>query len=325
MQAIKLTGPCAASDLKPTEVPTPKPKAGCDVVQVKAFGVNESEVTSRKGESDGDFQYPRILGIEGVDVVSATAPDSPYAVGQQVAMMMGGLGRAIDGAYAQYCLVPHTAMIPLDTKLDWATVGALPEMLQTSYGSLHTGLALQAGESVLIRGGSSTVGLMSIALAKMAGATVFATTRNPAKVDKLKAFGATHVLIDDGQLAPQVHKLLPDGVDKALELVGTTTLFDTFAAVTAGGRVCFAGGLGGGWDIAHFSPFMIPSGKSLTSYAGEAKDLPAQAFNEVLQAIADNQLKVPIAQVYHGLEQVGAAQANLESGHFVGKHVVVLA
>lgn len=324
MQAIKLTEPCAASDLKPVTVPTPKPQAGCDVVQVKAFGVNESEVTSRKGESDGDFQYPRILGIEGVGVVSATASDSPYAVGQQVAMMMGGMGRAIDGAYAQYCLVPHAAMIPINTTLDWATVGALPEMLQTSYGSLHIGLALAAGETVLIRGGSSTVGLMSIALAKMVGATVLATTRNPAKVDKLKAFGATHVLIDDGKLAPQVHKLLPDGVDKALELVGTTTLFDTFAAVAAGGRVCFTGGLGGGWDIAHFSPFMIPSGKTLTSYAGEAKDLPAEAFDQVLKAVAAKELTVPIAKVYHGLEQVGEAQANLESGRYVGKHVVVL-
>lgn len=137
MQAIQISEPVPASALKSVTLPTPQPVAGHDVVQVKAFGVNESEVTSRKGESDGDFHYPRVLGIEGVGVISATAPDSPYQVGQQVAMMMGGLGRAIDGTYAEYCLVPHTAMIPLKTNLDWSLVGALPEMLQTAYGSLH--------------------------------------------------------------------------------------------------------------------------------------------------------------------------------------------
>ncbi|WP_056988904.1 zinc-binding dehydrogenase [Lacticaseibacillus camelliae] len=324
MQAIRLTGPCEASALKPVEVPKPEAKAGFDVVQVKAFRVNESEVTSRKGESDGDFQYPRILGIEGTGVIDTPAADSPYQRGQKVAMMMDGLGRAIDGSYAEYCLVPHAAMIPLETDLDWDLVGALPEMLQTIYGSLNKGLNLTAGDTVLIRGGSSTVGLMSIGLAKMLGATVLATTRSQAKVAKLTAMGADHVLIDDGHIAAQVHDLLPEGVDKALELVGTTTLTDTFGAVKPAGKLCFTGGLGGGWEIEHFSPFMIPSGKFLTSYAGEAQDLPAKIFNQVLAEAKAGKLSVPIAKVYHGLSEVGEAQANLESGHFVGKHVVVL-
>ena len=325
MQAIKLTGPCDPSDMVPVEVPTPKPEAGKDLVQIKAFGINESEIISRKGQSDPDFQFPRILGIEGVGVIAETASDSPFQVGQKVAMMMGGLGRGIDGSYAQYCLVPHMAMIPFTTELDWATVGALPETLQTSFGSLHTGLDLQAGDSLLVRGGSSTVGLMSIALGKMRGATVIATTRNPDKVAKLKAVGANHVLIDDGKLAPQVANIFPNGVDKALELVGTTTLFDTFAAVKVGGRVCVTGGLGGGWEIEHFSPFMLPTGKLLTSYSGESKYLPAKVFDQVLKAIAAKQLIFPIAKVYHGLAEVGQAHANVESNQYVGKHVVVLA
>ncbi|WP_155285956.1 zinc-binding dehydrogenase [Lacticaseibacillus zhaodongensis] len=324
MQAIQLTGPCAASELKPVTVPTPEPKPGYDLVQVKAFGVNESEVTSRKGESDADFQYPRILGIEGVGVVADISADSPFKINQKVAMMMGGLGRAIDGTYAEYCLVPHAAMIPITTDLNWDIVGALPEMLQTSYGSLHEGLDLQAGDTLLVRGGSSTVGLMSIALGKMLGATVLATTRNPNKVAKMQEIGADHVLIDDGKIAAKVHTIVPAGVAKALELVGTTTVFDTFSAVAAGGRVCITGGLGGGWEIEHFSPFMIPTGKLLTSYAGEAKDLPAKIFDQVLAEAASKELTVPIAKVYHGLDQAGAAQANLESGHFLGKHVVVL-
>ncbi len=165
---------------------------------------------------------------------------------------------------------------------------------------------------------------MSIELGKMLGATVLATTRNPNKVAKMQEIGADHVLIDDGKIAAKVHPIIPEGVAKALELVGTTTLFDTFSAVAAGGRVCFTGGLGGGWIIEHFSPFMIPAGKLLTSYAGQAKDLPAKIFDQVLAEVANKELTVPIAKVYHGLDQVGAAQTNVESGHFLGRHVVVL-
>lgn len=320
MQAIKISGPCKASELQPVEVTTPQLVPGFTLVEVKAFGVNESEVTSRKGESSGDFKYPRILGIEGVGVVKEANPGSKFKVGQKVAMMMTGLGRALDGSYAQYCLAPNEALIPLETNLDWSVVGALPEMLQTAYGSLSKGLNVQSGDKVLIRGGSSTVGLMATVLAKDMGAEVIATTRSQAKTDIIKQFGADEVIIDDGNLADK----LPATEDKALELVGTTTLFDTFGTVKQTGKVCFTGGLAGGWEIEHFSPFMIPAGKFFTSYAGEATDLSADVFNQVLKKVAAKQLKVPVAKVYHGLDSVGEAQTNLESGQFMGKHVVVL-
>lgn len=320
MQAVKISGPCEANELQPVEVSTPQLVPGFALVEVKAFGVNESEVTSRKGESSSDFKYPRILGIEGVGVIKEADPASNFQAGQKVAMMMTGLGRAIDGSYAQYCLAPNKSLIPLETNLDWSIVGALPEMLQTAYGSLSKGLNVVAGDKVLIRGGSSTVGLMATALAKDMGAEVIATTRSQSKVATMKQFGADEVLIDDGRLAEK----LSASVDKALELVGTTTLFDTFGAVKQTGKVCFTGGLAGGWEIEHFSPFMIPSGKFFTSYAGEAIDLSADVFNQVLKKIEAKQIQVPIAKVYHGLASVGEAQTNLESGQFIGKHVVVL-
>ncbi|GAT18407.1 quinone oxidoreductase [Secundilactobacillus silagincola] len=320
MQAIKISEPCEANELQPVEVPTPQLVPGFTLVEVKAFGVNESEVTSRKGESSSDFKYPRILGIEGVGVIKEADPASNFKAGQKVAMMMTGLGRAIDGSYAQYCLAPNESLIPLETNLDWSIVGALPEMLQTAYGSLSKGLNVAAGDKVLIRGGSSTVGLMATVLAKDMGAEVIATTRSQSKVAIMKQFGADKVIIDDGKIAEK----LPDGVDKALELVGTTTLFDTFGAVKSAGKVCFTGGLAGGWEIEHFSPFMIPAGKFFTSYAGEAIDLSADVFNQVLKKVEAKQIQVPIAKVYHGLASVGEAQTNLESGQFIGKHVVVL-
>ncbi|QCQ04443.1 zinc-binding dehydrogenase [Ligilactobacillus animalis] len=324
MKAIKLDGPCEMAELLPREVPKPKIKEGFALVRVKAFGVNESEVTSRKGGSDGDFSFPRILGIEGVGVIAEVASSSRLKVGQQVATMMGGLGRSHDGSYAEYMLVEENKLISFESKLDWGILGALPEMLQTAYGSLTKSLGLQKEEVLFIRGGSSTVGLMAITLAKAMGATVIATSRQKNKLEILRSFGCDHPLLDDETLEAKLQTLAPKGVDKVLELVGMTTLFQDISFLRLGGILCFTGALGGAWTVADFSPFSIPSGKYLTSYAGEAQDLPASVLAEVLNEITRGNLKVPIAQVYHGLDQVGQAQKNLESGRFIGKHVVVL-
>lgn len=322
MKAIKLTKKCEAKDLIPVLVTKPTLKKGYVLIKVKAFGVNESEVTSRKGESSSDFTFPRILGIEGVGVVEKAPKGSRLKPGQKVATMMGGMGRRIDGSYAEYMLVKEKNVIPIKTDLDWSIIGALPEMLQTAYGSLSEGLRLEKGDRLLIRGGSSTVGLMAIILAKLMGAYVIATTRNEKKVEELKEQGADCVIMDNKEFKKNMKKV--GKIDKVLELVGCSTLFEDLSFLKQGGYGCFTGALAGQWNIKNFSPYMIPTGIFLTSYAGEATDLPAKIFNDILRKIAKNEIKVPIAKVYDGLSQVGQAQLNLESGKYLGKHVVVL-
>lgn len=324
MQAIQLTRPCNADELVPTEVRIPQLKPGYALIKVKAFGINESEVTSRKGESSPDFKFPRILGIEGVGAIDQVNPGSAFHPGQKVATMMGGMGRSIDGSYAEYMLIKEKNLVPFDSDLDWSIVGALPEMLQTSYGSISQGLHVKKGDLLLVRGGSSTVGLMAAVLAHHIGAKVIATTRNKAKLATMDKLGIDYPLLDDKNFVDQVKKIAPEKVDKVLELVGFSTLFQDMSLVKEGGLTCFTGALGGKWTLDNFSPFMIPTGVFLTSYAGEAKDLPAKYFDHILKLIAAKKLSVPIAKVYHGLAEVGQAQANLESGKFSGKHVVVL-
>ena len=324
MKAIRLTQKCPIEDMKPVSVPRPEVKSGYALVKVKAFGVNESEVTSRKGESDRDFSFPRILGIEGVGVVEEVAEDSRFSLGQQVATMMNGLGRQVDGSYAEYMLVKEDYLIPFESDLDWSILGAVPEMLQTANGSITRGLDLQKGESLLIRGGTSTVGLMAALLAKQKGARVLSTSRKEEKLADLEAYGVDVPLLDDATLSDNIHKHAPGGVDKVLELVGLSTLFEDMSYLKEGGKACFTGALGGQWTMDQFSPFMIPFGKYLTSYAGGALDLPSETLNSFLAAVKTEGLTVPIAKVYHGLEEVGQAHANLESHAFTGKHVVVL-
>ncbi len=149
--------------------PMPAPKRGWILIRVRAFGLNRSELFTRQGHSP-NVQFPRILGIEAVGEV-VEAPGGGFGPGDKVATAMGGMGRAFDGGYAEYTLVPASQVLKVETGLEWATLGALPEMVQTAYGSLHTSLRLQAGQALLIRGGTTSVGLTAAILAKKLGAT----------------------------------------------------------------------------------------------------------------------------------------------------------
>ncbi|MGO4190060.1 zinc-binding dehydrogenase [Arthrobacter sp. YAF17] len=325
MRAIRLSGPVDIDGLTVSDVPIPEVRPGWVRIRVMAFGINESEATSLEGESDADFTFPRILGIEAVGVIDAVGDGVDLKPGQKVATMMGGLGRSIDGSYAEYTLVDAVNVIPFETSLPWDILGALPEMVQTAHGSLTTALQLRQGQSILVHGGTSTVGLTAIAIAHQLGATVIATTRKPDSFDLLKHVGADHSILDDATLTDTVRRLAPKGLDAALEFVGATALPSTMSLVRLGGTVCFVGALNGQWTIPNFSPFSIPTGVRLTSYAGTARDLPTTALNQYLRAIEAGTLHITIASTHQGLEGVAAAHRALTSGGQPGKHVIVLA
>ena len=289
MRAVVLDAPGPPEALQIRELPLPKPRRGWVLIRVKAFGINRSELHTRLGLAQG-VTFPRVLGIEATGVVAA-APGGEFEEGQQVAAMMGGMGRTFDGGYAEFTNVPATQVIPFRSELDWATLGAIPEMLQTAHGSLTVGLDTQPGQTLLIRGGTSSVGMATAILAKDRGLTVLSTTRQPDRVAALEAIGVAHVLLDDGDVAAQARAIVPDGVDAALELVGTNTLPDTLRATAVHGVVCFTGMLSNQWTVADFYPIdYLPSGVRLTAYGGEAADLPTDVLQAYLDAVAAGRL-----------------------------------
>ena len=131
---------------------------------MRASGVNRSELFTRQGHSP-NVRFPRVLGIEAVGVVES-APGGQFEPGQTVATAMGGMGRDFDGGYAQYTCVPAGQVTGISTSLDWSVFGALPEMIQTAWGSLHTSLRVERNQVLLIRGGTTSVGLAASVLAK---------------------------------------------------------------------------------------------------------------------------------------------------------------
>jgi NADPH2:quinone reductase len=320
MRAVVLDGPGPAEALVIRERAIPVPGPGQVLIRVRAFGLNRSELHTRLGLAEG-VTFPRVPGIEAVgDVVHS--PGGEFSAGQKVVTLMGGMGRVFDGGYAEYTCVPACQVIPFESDLPWPIIGAVPEMLQTAHGSLTIGLDIQPGQSLLIRGGTSSVGMTAAILAKRAGLTVLASTRNRAKQEPLASIGVDHVLIDDGDLAAAVRRIVPGGVDAALELVGTPTLRDTLHATRVHGVVCFTGMLSNQWTIPDFYPIdYIPRGVRLTSYTGGAADLPRNVLQEFLQAVSAGTAIVPIGKVYT-LDDIVQAHTDMEESRTSGKLVV---
>lgn len=322
MKAIILASPGDPTALQLREIAKPSPRSGWVLIKVKAFGLNRSEMFTRQGHSP-NVELPRVLGIECVGIVEA-APDTPFQPGQKVAAIMGGMGRAFDGSYAEYTLVPQTCVFPIESNLDWSVLGAIPEMFQTAYGSLVSGLDVQAGQTLLIRGGTSSVGMTATSLAKQMGLTVIATTRNPAKSEALRANGVDQVVIDDGAIATAIRQSFPNGVDRVLELVGTTTLLDSLQCVTPSGIVCMTGILGNAWALNNFSPMDdIPHTVRLTVYTGNAEDLSVEYLQKFIAGVEAGQTHVNIDRVFR-LDEIVEAHHYMESNRATGKLVVLV-
>jgi NADPH:quinone reductase-like Zn-dependent oxidoreductase len=302
--------------------PVPVPQPGDVLIAVKAFGLNRSELFTRQGLSP-DVIFPRILGIEAVGVVE-DAPGKEFASGDVVATAMGGMGRQFDGSYAEYTCVPARQVQVLNTALGWDVLGALPEMLQTAWGSLNKSLRLEPGQRLLIRGGTTSVGLAAAAIGKNHGAFVAATTRRPDREKLLRGNGVDQVFIDTGSIAEQVKLVCPGGFDKVLELVGTTTLLDSLRCAKQRGIVCMTGMVGNKWWFDRFSPMeAIPTAVSLTTYDGGPEDFMLTPLDDLVDEIAAGRLCIQAGRTFR-LDQIVEAHRCMEVNRAGGKIVVLV-
>ncbi|WP_433616241.1 zinc-binding dehydrogenase [Dactylosporangium sp. CA-139114] len=300
------------------ELPVPAARPGWSLVRVMGAGLNRSELRTRQGHSPG-VRFPRVLGIECVGIVAASA-DPALPDGTTVAAVMGEMGRRFDGGYAEYALLPDALLIPVRTTLPWEVLAALPEAYLTAQGALDA-LGIRPGERLLIRGGTSSVGLAAASIARGQGVEVAATTRRPGKAGALSAGGVDHVLLDDGG---PLRTPWSAGPSHVLDLVGASTVAGSLRLVRRGGTVCVAGSLSG-WLIEGFEPIaMIPSGTRLTAFhSDDAKGAAGAAVLERVVRNVEAGVYRPNVDRVFGLDDIAEAHRYMEENRAAGKVVML--
>ena len=315
MKAVKIYQAGGAEQLIYQDVPTPNVKEGWSLVKIKGFGINHSEIFTREGKSPS-VQFPRILGIECVGEVAQSSTPA-LAVGQKVVSIMGEMGRAFDGSYAEYVLLPNEQIYPVYTDLDWTTLAAIPETYYTAFGSLQQ-LRIAPQDRVLVRGAGSGVGVAFAQLlkAQFSHVVLHGSTRNPAKATRLQAVGFDEVITEaDGKIQTD------QSYDKILELVGPATLRDSFSHINEHGIVCNTGQLGNIWYVNNFDPIIeLKNNSYLTAfYSGNVSQAKLDAMFDYIRQF---NVKILIERVFT-LEQVPEAHRFLQSADGFGKEVVV--
>jgi NADPH:quinone reductase len=323
MRAIVIQQFGGVDSLVIEELPDPEPKPGHVVIEVKAFGINHAEMHMRKGEW---AEAAKVSGIECVGLVKA-CPDGQFAVGTKVAAVMGGLGRTINGSYAEYTRALATNVLPIGTDLSWEELAVLPESYATAWTCLHRNLEIASGQTLVIRGATSALGQAALNIAADAGVRVIATSRRQERFRQLEELGAQRCEIEGPELSRRIAEQRQ--IDAVLDLVGNRTILDSLAMVRRGGRVCLAGFLGGLSPIRDFDPLsQMPSGVHFSFFGSFVFGKPGFPLSDVpLQSIVDRaaagRYKAKPNRVFR-FEEIREAHRAMESGQAGGKMVVVV-
>jgi NADPH2:quinone reductase len=322
MRAIVLEKFGGLDSLVFKDIPEPEPKAGHVVIEIKAFGINHAEMHMRRGEW---AEAAKVIGIECVGLVKS-CPGGEFPIGAKVAALMGGLGRTINGSYAEYTRAPVGNVALIESDLSWAELAAIPESYATAWTCLFRNLEIQAGQTLVLRGATSSFGQAALNMAVNAGVHVIATTRNRDRFAILESLGATRVELESRDLGASIAERKQ--IDAVLDLVGNSTILDSLSMLRRGGRACLAGWLGGLEPIKNFNPLLqMASGVYLTFFGSFVFGTPGFPLSDVpLQRIADDVLKgrykAKPSRTFR-FKEIREAHRVMEANEAKGKMVVV--
>ena len=320
MRYVAIREPGPPDVLVPAEGPVPAPKPGEVVIEVAFAGVNRPDCLQRSGAYPPPADASPIVGLEVAGRVAALGDGvTEWKVGDPVCALTPG------GGYAEYCTSPAGFCLPPPPGLSLAEAACVPENYFTVWYNLFDRIRFAAGESVLIHGGTSGIGLTAIQLCKAFGAVVFATAGSPEKVAFCRAMGADHAIDYKAQdWSAEVWRITGKrGVDVVLDMVGGSYVERNLRCLAPEGRlvqIAFLEGSRVELEMRHvMMKRLTVTGSTLRASPQARKVALAQALRErVWPLFAQGRLKVVLQRTFP-LAQAAAAHSLMESGALIGK------
>ncbi|MBI5909889.1 MAG: NAD(P)H-quinone oxidoreductase [Betaproteobacteria bacterium] len=309
-----------ADVLKPAEGPTPQPQAGEVVVEVHYAGVNRPDVLQRSGRYPPPPGASPILGLEVAGRVSAVAADvTQWKTGDLVCALTPG------GGYAEYCAVPAQHCLPVPKGLSPQEAAALPENFYTVWTNVFDRGRLKAGETFLVHGGSSGIGLTAIQLAKASGATVYTTVGNEEKAEFCRKMGADAAInYREQDFAAAVGQLTnKKGVDLILDMVGGPYIEKNFKSLALEGRLVQIAFLQESKVMLDCMPIMLKritfTGSTLRPRTAAQKAAIAQNLLKQVWPLLESGKVKPVIHATFPLKDAKLAHQLMESSKHIGK------
>jgi putative PIG3 family NAD(P)H quinone oxidoreductase len=320
MTAIAIEGGKGpATALYPAQIEAPSPKPGEILIKVRAAGVNRPDVLQRNGAYPPPPGAPATLGLEVAGEVAVAA--GRWRVGDRVTALLGG------GGYAEYAAVDARHALPIPANLDFIQAASLPETVFTVYVNVFEHGALKAGETLLVHGATSGIGVAAIQMGKAAGARVIATARGADKAARALELGADIAIDATAQDFGEAVKAA-GGADVVLDMVGGGGYFEkNLEALNYRGRLVYIASQGGGTIEAPVWRIMVKqlviTGSTLRPRGADEKARIAAEVERLVWPWVEQGLVKPVVDATFPLAEAAAAHAALETGVHVGKIVLV--
>jgi NADPH2:quinone reductase len=325
MRYVALTGFGDASNLQLAQMAIPEPKPDEVLIKIYAAGVNRPDILQRQGLYPAPENASPILGLEAAgEIVACGVNVKRWQLGDTVCALVDG------GGYADYALAPAAQCLPMPAGYSYVQAAALPETFFTVWHNLFQRAHLQAGETLLIHGGASGIGVAAIQIARAFGINIIATAGAAAKCAAIERLGAQAINYRERDFVAEVKQLTQGlGANVILDMVGGDYIQRNFSAAAKDGRIVNIAFLNGSKTMVDFMPLML---KRLTLTGSTLRAQPAAVKANIA---ADLELNIwplvkaktisPLIDSVFALSDVAAAHRHMESNQHIGKIILDMA
>ena len=319
--AMKSSGDSSVLELR--NVPIPSPKENEVLIRVYAAGVNRPDILQRQGAYPPPTDASPILGLEVAgEIVECGSHIKTWKIGDTVCALVNG------GGYAEYALAPAAQCLPTPKNFSYVQSAALPETFFTVWHNLFQRAQLASGDSLLVHGGTSGIGVTAIQLATAFGVTVFATAGSAEKCKAIEALGAVAINYREQDFVAEIKSQTKgSGVNVILDMVGGEYIQRNFSAAARDARIVNIAFLQGSRVELDLMPLMLKrltlTGSTLRAQSPEVKAGITQQLKLQVWPLLDNKIITPIIDSEFALSSVAEAHQRMESGQHIGKIILV--